>query len=379
MIVGIDLHNIRDGGGPNYIRNLLEVADPALDGFEHIHLFGSADVVALLPDRAWITKHAVAELGRGLLSRLRFVAHRLPTALRAAGCDVLYAPGGLAFGNFRPYATISRNMMPFRPEFWSMYPRFSAERLRLRLLRQLNAATFARADGMIYLSRTAEQTIAPRLSRQPTHVAIIPHGVDQQRFSPAPRIAIAGPETPIRIVYPSRLEPYKHQVEVIVAFAAIMRDMPNATLTLCGPANPAYRSKVEDAIQAADPTNTRIHYIGEVPNASLPALYADSDLLVFASSCENMPNILIEAMACGIPICCSDRSPMPEIARDACLFFDPAVPSLIADSFVRALGDGKAMLERARLGICYAADYSWQTTARRTFALLGVVAASSTT
>lgn len=372
MIVGIDLHNIRDGGGPNYIRNLLEAADPALDGFTHIHLFGSADVLALFPDRDWITKHAHAALGGGLATRLRFVATKLPALLRAASCDILYAPGGIAFGNFRPYATISRNMMPFSAEFWGMYPRLSAERARLHILRRLNALTFQRADGMIYLSATAQEAIAPYLRRRPQHVAVVPHGVDRVRFSAPPRAPLNAAGGPIRIVYPSRLEPYKHQVEVIEALANI----PDAFLTLCGPANPGYLTKVEAALHAIDPAGQRLRYVGELPNAALPALYAGSDLLIFASSCENLPNILVEAMASGIPICCSNRSPMPEIARDACAYFDPSDPGSIAAGIASVRGDIAATEDRRQRGLRYAAGYSWKETARRTFALLAAAASS---
>jgi glycosyltransferase involved in cell wall biosynthesis len=143
---------------------------------------------------------------------------------------------------------------------------------------------------------------------------------------------------------------------------------------LCGPANPAYRRKFEAALQEVGPASEKITYLGEVPNSELPKLYADSDLLLFASSCENLPNILIEAMACGIPICCSDRSPMPEIARDACLYFDPADPNSIAGAVRSALTDWQGTQARARLGLAYAEDYSWATTTRRTFGFLADVA-----
>ena len=52
-------------------------------------------------------------------------------------------------------------------------------------------------------------------------------------------------------------------------------------------------------------------------------LLADANLFVFASSCENMPNTLVEAMAIGLPIACSDRGPMPEVLRDGGVYFDP--------------------------------------------------------
>ena len=378
MKIAFDLHNIRDGGGVNYIRNLLENAAPEQDGFSEIHLFGAPRLLATYPERPWITKHGFAELDGNILQRIRFVRTRLAGLLREIGIDVLYAPGGLLVTNFRPVVTISRNMMPFRTEFWSMYPRFSPDRLRLRVLRRLNARSFARADGMIFLSQTAKQVIGDFVGRPFRRVEVIPHGVDHERFRPLrPRAPLRAGGRPVRIVYPSRLEPYKHQVEVVQAIEMLRARVPNLTVQLCGPANPAYREKFDQALARAPAAREVIEYLGEVPNAELPELYADSDLLLFASSCENLPNILIEAIASGIPIVSSNRSPMPEVCKDACLYFDPSDPRSIADALEAAIADWDASVERSRRGLEYAASHSWATTTRSTFAFITGTARAS--
>ena len=68
---------------------------------------------------------------------------------------------------------------------------------------------------------------------------------------------------------------------------------------------------------------------------------------------------------------------MPEIARDACLYFDPSDPMSIAASIDEARRDPEATRQRCERGLQYAASYSWQQTARRTFALLAAAAATS--
>jgi glycosyltransferase involved in cell wall biosynthesis len=377
VIIAFDLHNIRDGGGVNYIRNLLENASPELDGFQQVHLIGAPRLLAEYPERPWIIKHGYDALDGGLVSRVRFVRRRLDPLLREIGCDVLYVPGGLLVSKFRPVVTISRNMMPFRTEFWVMYPRLSVDRLRLRLLRRLNAWSFHRADAMIFLSNTARDVIGRFIGRPLRRVAVIPHGVNHERFRPLRvRNAPSADEPRVRVVYPSRLEPYKHQVQVVEAVEILAGQVPNLTVELCGPANPKYLQDFNAALGRAPRASSLISYLGEVPNAALPELYADSDLLVFASSCENLPNILIEAMASGIPICSSDRSPMPEICQDACLYFDPSNPRSIADAVLEATRDWDATLERTRKALKYAETYSWTKTTRETFAFIaGTVAA----
>ena len=81
-----------------------------------------------------------------------------------------------------------------------------------------------------------------------------------------------------------------------------------------------------------DPDGDFITYKGTVPHEQLNAHYAAANLCVFASSCENMPNILLEGMASGLPIACSNRGPMSEILGDAGLYFDPEVVDSIAEA-----------------------------------------------
>lgn len=373
MKLGIDMHNLRDGGGVSYITNLLRAFDPSRHGFSRVHVFGAAAVLARLPDRPWIEKHADPLLSKSLPYRLWFLFFRLGQALQHTGCNMLYSPGGLYFGGFRPFATISRNMMPFEPQHWRMYPRLSFDRLRLVLLRWAHAATFRRADGMVFLTRIAQRVVGTAIGPAQGQSAVIAHGVDRQLFNRVGRQALpvdVKPSDAIRLVYPSRLEPYKHQVEVIAAVASLRSEFPALCLDLCGPANPAYGMLVAATMAKHDPAGQFVRYLGEVPLVKLPDLHERSHLMVFASSCENLPNTLIEAMSFGIPIVSADRPPMPEVAQDACLYFDPTDSQAIASAIRQTLANWPASLARAQTGLQLAAAYSWDHCADLTFRFL---------
>ena len=60
-----------------------------------------------------------------------------------------------------------------------------------------------------------------------------------------------------------------------------------------------------------------VEIVGPVEYKKLPELYKNSEIAIFGSICENCPNILLESMATGIPILCSDAQPMPEFAEDS--------------------------------------------------------------
>jgi glycosyltransferase involved in cell wall biosynthesis len=376
--IGIDLHNIRDGGGVNYIRNLLGVADPTIHGFESIHLFGAPSVLEDMPRTPFIVHHPQAVLEKRLHHRIFWAAITLPRVLRQTGCTLLYAPGGvvpsaLIGGGFRPYATISRNMMPFATDLWALYP-IGFDRIRLRLLRWVHLKSFARAHAMIYLTRSARITLEPLIAAvgKARIVQTIPHGLNHSLFTPRHDLQRPVPDLgqPIDIVYCSRLEPYKHQIEVIRAISSLWPRYPGLRLTMIGWSNKTYESKVTSLMSEVDPGGETIRYLGAIRNTDLPGVYARSHLKLFASTCENLPNTLLEAMASGLPVLSSSASPMPEVAEDACLYFDPRSPEDIARSIDVALSDWTATQARVARGIDQASAFTWQRCAAATFAVL---------
>jgi glycosyltransferase involved in cell wall biosynthesis len=130
-------------------------------------------------------------------------------------------------------------------------------------------------------------------------------------------------------------------------------------------------------LKRVDPTGEFIRYTGTVAHSELPALYAQADLCVFASSCENMPNILLEGMASGLPVACSRMGPMPEVLGDAGVYFDPESATDIARA-LRALIDSPTLRASvAQRSFERAQRYSWSRCASETFKFLAEVARSS--
>ena len=145
-------------------------------------------------------------------------------------------------------------------------------------------------------------------------------------------------------------------------------------LDLVGPAYPPALTRLRKTLERIDPEGEFVRYSGEVPYGELPSRYAQADLCLFASSCENMPNILLEGMASGLPIACSKRGPMPEVLGDAGVYFDPESPGDIARA-LRDLIDSPELRDRsARASSERAQVYSWRRCARETFGFMAEVA-----
>lgn len=179
---------------------------------------------------------------------------------------------------------------------------------------------------------------------------------------------------PFRWLYVSIIDFYKHQSTVAVATAMLKAAGLPVQTTFIGPANPRALGRFEKTLKEIDPKGAFLRYDGPIPFEELHRYYHEADGFIFASTCENLPNILIEAMAAGLPIICSSRPPMPEVLRNAGVYFDPEVAGEIAAAMRRVQSDSELRSRIAQKARGYAANYSWRACAQQTFAYLASIA-----
>lgn len=123
-----------------------------------------------------------------------------------------------------------------------------------------------------------------------------------------------------------------------------------------------------------DPCAGYIWYHGRIAFEELHKLYHEADGFVFASTCENMPNILLEAMAAGLSIACSNRGPMPEVLGDAGVYFDPEDLGSPTQSLLSLLKDRKLREDLAWRAYARAQQFTCELCARETFDFIVEVA-----
>lgn len=372
MKLGIDASNLRRGGGQTHLIEVLRIADPPARGFNQVIVWGSNATLSSLEPRPWLILQREPLLDRPLPYRFYWQRFNLTTLLRQQNIDLLFVPGGFYIGPFRPYVTMSQNLLPFQ---WSEYRRygFSLVTMRYFTLRYLQTISLRRANGVIFLTNYARQKTMNVVKNLSGLNAIIPHGINS-KFEGIPRpqkpISTYTTTNPFCILYISIINVYKHQWHVVEAISQLRAAGYPVELKLVGPAYPPALKRLNLNMSKFDPAGEFINYLGAVPYNELQQYYLNADLFVFASSCETFGMILAESMRAGLPIACSNMSAMPELLGEAGIYFNPEDPDSIANAIIRMIKSPELRAKKAEAAFNRARQFSWSHCAEMTFTFL---------
>lgn len=373
--IAIDASNLRSGGGLTHIIEFLVALNNSRNNIEKVEIWGSNLTLKQIKKYKWLTKSSLGFFDKNLFLRIFWQTFILSRSVRARNFDILFVPGGSYSGNFHPVVTMSRNLLPFESSELTRYG-LSVFTIKLICLRFVQLSTFRRVDGLIFLTNYAKKIILG-LTKINSEIQTISHGINP-RFRLEPRkqykIEIYTKLRPYRILYVSTIDFYKHQVNLIRAIARLRIKGMNLELNLIGGSYKPALKILEREIKIFDPKNSWIKYKGPMNFNDLHTVYKNSELGVFASSCENMPNILIEMMASGLPIACSNRGPMPEILGDSGLYFNPEDIDEITDAIDTLVTSPGLREKLSKLSYKSSQQYSWPTCAKKTFAFIHKIA-----
>lgn len=368
MKIGIDASNIIDGGGVTHLIELLKTVDLDKNGINKIIVWASRNTLDKLPDRRNIELVGDKLLEKTLLHRLVWQKRKISKI--NCDVDILFVPGGIYFGDFKPFVTMSRSLLPFDGETRKVYGT-GLTQLKLSIVEKAQKYTFNRSDGIIFLTEKARLLTEKRIGRINARYLSINHGVADYFFhkpKEQSNISDYNNSNPYKLLYVSPIVLYKNQWKVIQAVARLRdRGLP-LELHLIGGMGGRYAKKLfEEAIRKYDPNNVFVRYHGKIPYERLKDYYIESDAFIFASSCETFGQVLVEAMASGLPIACSNRTAMPEVLGDAGIYFTIDDINNV-ESVIHNLIVSKELRTRLSfLAFQRAKRYMWSITVEKTF------------
>jgi glycosyltransferase involved in cell wall biosynthesis len=287
----------------------------------------------------------------------------LPRAAALRGVDLMHSLASTApgWGPFKRVTTIHDLNYRTVPD-----THVGLRSLGMRVLVPLAAR---RSDRLIADSQSTANDIERLLGTPREKVEVVPLGTGvSYEGDPAPAAELRARhelgDRPVLLTV-SAQRPVKNHGTLIDALALIPAER-RPLLVLVGPSyDDDYGRQLRERAQAKQVSGD-VRWLGWTTDSELEGLYALASVFVFPSLYEGFGLPVLEAMQRGVPVACSDRSSLPEVAGDAALTFDPEDPRAIAAAVEEILGDpAEAELMRAA-GRAQAERFTWAQTARRT-------------
>ncbi len=226
------------------------------------------------------------------------------------------------------------------------------------LLPRLVPPSLRRADLVTAVSETTAADVERELGVPREKLRVVPNGV-------APSFAPGDPDAASRtLLFVGTREPRKNLGVLLDALILLLeRNVWDGELALAG-----LRGWGADALseRLRHPLlEPRVRFLDYVQEEELPALYRGAQLFVLPSLYEGFGLPVLEAMASGVPVVCSDAPPFPEVAGDAALRVPATDAGALATAIERVWSDPARRAELREKGLAQAARFSWDTAAER--------------
>jgi glycosyltransferase involved in cell wall biosynthesis len=368
MRFSVDAHAIGRHltGNEVYVRNLLN-GFAALDQDADFIAYLSDDIdgaSAAVPQRflqRHVSANSLVRLGRDLSRRLREdrpnLVHVQYTAPFNCPVPVIASVHDISFLE--------------HPEY---FPWARALQLRLTVKR-----TIEKAVRVLTPSEFSRAAILRAYRLDPNRVEVVPIAVSPM-FRPIAREVAAAHVRKnhqidgLFVLTVGDLQPRKNQIGLIRAFEKLIAAHPQLPhkLVIVGK-DTWFSDNVRDAAKAS-PIADRICFTGWVSDEDLLQFYNACDVMAFPSFYEGFGLPILESMACGRAVACSNTASMPEVADSAALLFNPENNDEIVRALRDLLLDAELRGRMERLGQARASLFTWERTARRTLEIYYEVA-----
>lgn len=230
------------------------------------------------------------------------------------------------------------------------------------------------ADRLIAVSNWTKTQLVDWLGADPGKITVIHEGVGQRILKSKIYHLTSDYARQIRhkynlpqdyILFVGTIQPRKNLVRLIEAFSKIYDLKSNISLVIAGKPGWMY-----EPILAAAKENPRVHLIGRVAEADLPAVYKMAKAFVWPSLMEGFGLPVLEAMTLGIPVIAGNRGALPEVAGKAALLVNPESTKEIGQAIKLVLDNQEIREGLIEAGFRQAAQFSWERAAKLTLKVL---------
>jgi alpha-1,3-rhamnosyl/mannosyltransferase len=250
---------------------------------------------------------------------------------------------------------------------------------RVRFMQRQMKLAMERASMLIAVSTSAQREIASQFGYPIEKIRVIPLACSGE-FHPrgeietSPALKRHGLEYGSYTLFTGTVEPRKNIDGLLDAYSALpeatRRQWPLVIVGFHGWQSEKLHARIKAAVDAG-----WAYYLGYVTNEDLPYLYAGARLFVFPSHYEGFGLPVLESMASGVPVVCSNSSSLPEVVGDAALTCDHDDIDTLQQLINRGLVDVDWRVEATIKGLRRAATFSWDKCAEQTIQVYRELAA----
>jgi glycosyltransferase involved in cell wall biosynthesis len=222
-----------------------------------------------------------------------------------------------------------------------------------------------KSDAIIVIGEFWKNELVQKLGVNKEKIYVVYHGVDREKFRPMPSIPKNNKDerwvlyVRARTNAPNR----RKSLELMFnAFSIVKSEMKNSKLVILGKVDESYI----EALSKKFELNGSTKLLKFVPEKNLPLLYNMSDVMV-SPILDEFNLMILEGMACGVPVIAGDRFETPEYVRDAAILIKRDDPKLLAESIIRVLTDSKLRDKLVKKGLDRVKYLSWKKCTVETF------------
>ena len=281
--------------------------------------------------------------------------------LRAGGPALYHSPYYVM-----PYRTGLPTLLTFYDVIPLKFPQSVPARAKL-FFRLAASLALRAADHVAAISEAARIDLVSCFSVPASKVSVTPLAAGPE-YRPQPASEVGRVREKYHLpenflLYLGINKPHKNLSALIDAYAQVAsRNAPQ--LVIAGAWDNRYPQSQQRA--QSHQLHDAVRFLGPVDERDLPGLYSAATLFVFPSLYEGFGLPVLEAMACGAPVACSNTASLAEVSGEAALLFNPHSAAEIRDAMVELIEDGRQRTRRSEQGLARANRYSWQATADAT-------------